>query len=155
MRRSAAAVIAACLVRPRLVAAIEAEVDAQIRWFLDRGVRPTHLDSHRHIHAFSPIFARVVALARRYDIRFVRRHREVLGGRGWPAAGSKQKRVSRLLNVFGAVNSAVWPAETVWLWGGITIPAPRRDDLAWNCPKVFLVFTKKTPPRRWTWMKNY
>jgi len=119
MRRSGAGVILACACRPWLLAAVEAEYDAQIRWVLDHGIRPTHLDSHRHAHAFPPIFARVARLARRYHIRFVRRHRESLPGRGWPAAPGKQRRLSRLLNVLGAACNRAAPdlLATGGTWG--------------------------------------
>lgn len=106
MNRTAIGLIVACIRRPRLIDAVAAEFEAQIRWALDRGLRPTHLDSHRHSHAFGPIFVRVIGLARRYDIRFIRRHRECLAGRGWPASTAKQRRNRLILNCLGAVNSA-------------------------------------------------
>ena len=106
MRRSAAGVILACLRRPGLLSAVEAEFDAQIRWLLDHGIQPTHLDSHRHAHGFPPIFARVAKLARRYHIRFVRRMREALPGRGWPAAPAGQRRVGRLLSLLDPMVAA-------------------------------------------------
>ncbi|MCY2929480.1 MAG: ChbG/HpnK family deacetylase [Planctomycetota bacterium] len=99
MRRTATGLILACLARPRLLRAVEAEFDAQIRWLLDHGRRPTHLDSHRHVHAFSPIFARVVGLARRYDIRRIRWPQERLAGAGWPAAPWRQRREPETLEV--------------------------------------------------------
>lgn len=107
MNRSAMAVIRDCMLRPRLLAAIRAEMDAQIRWAIDHGVRPTHLDTHRHSHAFAPIFRCVSQLARHYNIRFVRWYREALPGRDWPAAPSKQRRTSLLLNCLGACNALI------------------------------------------------
>ena len=101
---TATAIILACVRRPRLVRAVEAEFDAQISWLLDRGITPTHLDTHRHSHAYYPIFKAVVRLAERYDIRFVRRHREVLPGQ-WPPVHGKQRRVAAILNVLGWVNA--------------------------------------------------
>jgi len=62
----------ASLFRLGLVGAIEAEYDAQIRWALQRGLHPTHLDSHRHTHAFPPLFRVACRLARRHNIRFIR-----------------------------------------------------------------------------------
>lgn len=104
MNFTAAGVIKACLRRPRLVDAIEAEFDAQIRWVLDHGIVPTHLDSHRHSHVFPPIFHRVAKLARLYDIRFIRRCREKLPGRNWPPAPAKQRRTRTILNCLEAWN---------------------------------------------------
>lgn len=109
MRRSAGQVILACLRRPGLIDAMAAEFDAQVRWALDHGLRPTHLDSHRHVHAFPPVFARVAALARRYDIPFVRRHRESLPGVGYPAAPIRQRAVRWLTDLFGAIDVRVAP----------------------------------------------
>ena len=118
MRSTATAVLLGCMLRPRRLDAIEAECDAQVRWVLDHGIRPTHLDSHRHVHAFTPVFARVARLARRYDIPFVRRHREVLRGGGWPAPAAKQRRVAVLSNVFGLCNgpmaAGVRRADATW-----------------------------------------
>jgi predicted glycoside hydrolase/deacetylase ChbG (UPF0249 family) len=101
MNFSAMGLIKACAFRPRLLKAVEAEYDAQIRWVLDHGIAPTHLDTHRHAHGFGPIFRRVVKLAKRYTIPFIRRHRERLPGKGWPWADRRQQRVARVLNVLG------------------------------------------------------
>ena len=109
MDRTAMGVILACLTRPGMLDAVEAEFDAQIRWVIDRGIRPTHLDSHRHAHGFPPIFARVARLARRYDIPFVRSCRESLPGGGWPAAPKKQRRNSRILACLAGVNAWIAP----------------------------------------------
>ena len=105
MHRTAVGVILDCARRPRLLDAVETEFDAQIRWALDHGIRPTHLDSHRHAHGFPPIFARVAGLARRYHIPFVRWFGEVLPGRHWPHAPAAQRRNSRVLNCFAAANA--------------------------------------------------
>jgi len=128
MNRTAGAVIAASL-RPCLLAAMEAEFDAQIRWALDHGLAVTHLDSHRHAHGFPPIFARVVRLARRYNIPFVRWYGERLG-RGWPAGPAKQRRVRRVLNGFSRVNALLGGGlrGTVGTWG---VEHTGRIDAAW------------------------
>ena len=118
MRRSALEVLLACAARPSVLRALEAEFDAQIRWTLDHGIRPTHLDTHRHAHGYPPIFRRVAALAMRYAIPFVRRYGEHLPGRGWPASSVKQRSVARVLNALGARNAARWPtlhaAQAAW-----------------------------------------
>lgn len=103
MNRTAAGLIRDCLLNPRLLDAFEAEFDAQIRWALDHGLKPTHLDTHRHTHAFAPIFIRVARLARRYSIPHVRRHREpaALLARG---VCVKQSCVSAAINVMARAN---------------------------------------------------
>ena len=55
-----------------LAAAIEAELAAQIECVRAAGIRPTHIDSHRHIHTAFPIARLVVRLAQCYGIRYVR-----------------------------------------------------------------------------------
>ena len=52
---------------------VEAELDAQIRRILDAGIRPTHLDTHKHTHLFPPVLRAVADLAQRYGIGWVRR----------------------------------------------------------------------------------
>jgi hopanoid biosynthesis associated protein HpnK len=51
---------------------IEREVTAQVQRLTEAGVRVTHLDSHKHVHAYPPIFALVARVARRCGIRTVR-----------------------------------------------------------------------------------
>lgn len=106
MNRTAMGVILDCIRRPWVLGAIEAEFEAQIQWALDHGLRPTHLDSHRHAHAFAPIFARVARLARRYHVPFVRWYHEALGP-GWPVSPAKQRRTSRMLGAMGWFNNAL------------------------------------------------
>lgn len=52
--------------------AIRTELAAQIQWVIGRGLKPTHLDSHEHIHAFPGLFSIVYQLAGRFGIRAVR-----------------------------------------------------------------------------------
>ncbi|HET6430212.1 MAG TPA: ChbG/HpnK family deacetylase [Phycisphaerae bacterium] len=102
MDRTGAEVIRLCLLHRRLaLAAIQEEFTAQVEWALAAGLRPTHVDTHRHVHAWPAVFRLVGRLCERYDIPFVRRHREVLIGRGWPRAPRKQRRTSRILNLLG------------------------------------------------------
>jgi chitin disaccharide deacetylase len=44
------------------------ELDAQWERLLALGVKPTHLDSHQHIHAFSTVFGAIAALCKRERI---------------------------------------------------------------------------------------
>ena len=119
MDRTATGVIRLAMFRPWLLPVIEAEFDAQIGWAIDHGVRPTHLDSHRHCHAFGPIFRRVVRLAKQYDIPFIRRHREVLPGDSWPSAPARQRRTRRILNMLGRLQPlrAGGRLATTGTWG--------------------------------------
>ncbi len=65
---------------PRLLAALAArqlrpyeELAAQVRRILDAGLRPTHLDTHKHTHLAPPVLDAVARLAEEYGIRWVRR----------------------------------------------------------------------------------
>ncbi len=53
-------------------AEIEAEAAAQIAVLKDGGVRPTHIDTHKHTHMFPQVLAPVLRAARAAGIRAVR-----------------------------------------------------------------------------------
>jgi hopanoid biosynthesis associated protein HpnK len=63
---------AMCIALHTVRRAIETELTAQIRWVIDRGLMPTHLDSHKHIHSFPVIFPIVCRLASRFKIPAIR-----------------------------------------------------------------------------------
>src|SRR5476649_22276 len=67
---------------------VRRECDAQLGALLKAGIRPTHLDSHRHAHALPGVLAPVVASALAAGVRIVRRplDRPQLGA---PIAGAK------------------------------------------------------------------
>ena len=52
--------------------AIKTELAAQIQSVLDKDLKPTHLDSHKHIHSFPAIFTIVCELAGQFNIPAVR-----------------------------------------------------------------------------------
>ena len=66
--------------------AIETEFAAQIQWVIDKGIKPTHLDSHKHIHAHPAVWPIVVGLCERFDIGAIRWPFEPAGvsGADWP-----------------------------------------------------------------------
>jgi len=51
---------------------VYAELRAQIETILRAGIRPTHLDSHKHTHIVPGIFRQVVRLAEEFSIPYVR-----------------------------------------------------------------------------------
>ncbi len=98
MNSGGSRLIRRCILRPRMMLrAIAAEFDAQIRWCLERDLKPTHVDSHRHVHGWPAVFPLVDELCRRYDIRFARWLREVAIPAG-PPAEPGQRRLSKVLN---------------------------------------------------------
>jgi hopanoid biosynthesis associated protein HpnK len=65
---------------------VRAEFRAQVRKFLDAGLTPTHVDTHKHVHCLAGILRELIAVAREFGIRRVRLPYE----RGWrlrPVAG--------------------------------------------------------------------
>ncbi len=50
-----------------------AELRAQIQKILAAGIRPTHLDSHKHTHLLPGVFRAVVRLACEFSIPYIRR----------------------------------------------------------------------------------
>jgi len=60
------------LLRRIRVDEIERELTAQLDRLGGAGLRLTHLDSHKHVHAYPAVFATVARLAARFGIRTVR-----------------------------------------------------------------------------------
>lgn len=56
------------------------EFEAQIQKLLERGITPTHCDSHQHIHLFSRAADCVMEISRRYSIPFVRAPKGISAG---------------------------------------------------------------------------
>ncbi len=71
---------------------IREEIQAQIRRVLDTGLRPTHLDSHQHLHLLPAIFRMVLDLARETGVPVIR----VPFERGGPALGLSSGRGAQL-----------------------------------------------------------
>jgi chitin disaccharide deacetylase len=65
--KSLAALLCACAKNESL-----AEMAAQVEKVLGRGIRPTHLDTHRSVHLFPPVMKDVARTAADYGIRWVR-----------------------------------------------------------------------------------
>ena len=49
------------------------ELAAQVRRIVDAGVRPTHLDTHKHTHLAPPVLNAVARIAEEFGVRWVRR----------------------------------------------------------------------------------
>lgn len=63
--------VAWCAARIRKKA-VQREMCAQIEKVIQRGIRPTHLDSHQHVHCLPGVWEITLQLARQFDISFVR-----------------------------------------------------------------------------------
>ncbi len=55
---------------------VETEFRKQIEKLLEVGIRPDHLDSHQHLHAFPPMKKTVIELAKEYHIYKIRWQKE-------------------------------------------------------------------------------
>jgi predicted glycoside hydrolase/deacetylase ChbG (UPF0249 family) len=64
--------IVACLMGRVSMQDVERELAAQIERVASEGIKVTHLDAHKHVHAYPPIFEIVVRLADRFRIPVVR-----------------------------------------------------------------------------------
>jgi predicted glycoside hydrolase/deacetylase ChbG (UPF0249 family) len=49
------------------------ELAAQLRRMVDAGIRPSHLDTHKHTHLAPPVLDAVARVAEEFDVRWVRR----------------------------------------------------------------------------------
>jgi hopanoid biosynthesis associated protein HpnK len=100
--------IVACLQKRVSLADVERELTAQIERLVGAGVRLTHLDAHKHVHAYPPIFGIVARLAVRFGIPVVRVPYERASPRTVLAADRDRwtTRIQALLN------AAMWP----WAW---------------------------------------
>jgi chitin disaccharide deacetylase len=71
-RATAGAFVRDCVLARVARREVESELRAQIERALAGGIRPTHLDSHKHVHMWPPIFEIVTRLASEYGIPSVR-----------------------------------------------------------------------------------
>ena len=51
---------------------IRFELEAQMARVLDSGIRPTHLDSHQHVHCLPGVWKLTLDIARKYGVPFIR-----------------------------------------------------------------------------------
>ena len=99
-RRSWKPFIVACLQRRVSLSEVERELTAQIERLQRAGVAPTHLDAHKHVHAYPPVFAIVARLAVRFAVPVVRVPYE-----RWPRSAAIREGASTQQ----WLNAAMWP----------------------------------------------
>jgi hopanoid biosynthesis associated protein HpnK len=90
--------IASCLLRRVSFAEVERELEAQIDRVRSMGLTLTHLDAHKHVHAYPPLFAIVTRLAERFRIPVVRVPFERLPNLGGDTPQRRTARTQALLN---------------------------------------------------------
>jgi predicted glycoside hydrolase/deacetylase ChbG (UPF0249 family) len=107
--------LAAC-VRGRVsLVEVERELTAQVDRLRSKGVSLTHLDAHKHVHAFPPIFDIVVRIGARFGIAVVRvPYERALGAVGrysglGPAVGPERASGRGVVSKQTLLNLAMWP----------------------------------------------
>lgn len=88
--------------------ALVRELDFQVSRVVDAGLRPTHLDSHKHVHAIPEVLEAVIQVARRHAIRWIRSPFETSAGldlfpfvgRGEKILFCKQHAKARIFSIF-------------------------------------------------------
>ena len=96
----------ASLITGKARAAIETELASQIQWLIDKGIKPTHLDSHKHIHAFPSIFPIVCRLAKRFGISAIRYTLEPkqVSHLPWPVTDRESRKRASLVRTMAKIN---------------------------------------------------
>ena len=86
--------------------ALRSELAAQIQWLIDSGIKPTHLDSHKHIHCFPAIFPIICSLAREFEITAMRWPFEPgeLSQMPWPLPSEGGRKRAKLIRLFAKIN---------------------------------------------------
>jgi predicted glycoside hydrolase/deacetylase ChbG (UPF0249 family) len=98
--------IVACLRGRVSLVEVERELTAQIERLQGAGVTLTHLDAHKHVHAFPPVFAVVARLAARFGVPVVRVPYERWSGSSWSGDHGDDRRTARHQTW---LNAAMWP----------------------------------------------
>lgn len=84
------------------LAQVEREWEAQLAAVRDAGFRVTHLDSHQHLHLLPALLPLALALARRFDVPFVRAPRADDPAAVGAPVGPAGRARARLISLFGA-----------------------------------------------------
>ena len=96
----------ASLITGKVRTAIETELAFQIQWLIDRGIKPTHLDSHKHFHSFPTIFPIVCRLAKRFGISAIRYTFEPkqVCHLPWPLTDRESRKRASLVRTMAKIN---------------------------------------------------
>jgi predicted glycoside hydrolase/deacetylase ChbG (UPF0249 family) len=94
----------------RLLGQIRCEFQAQLDLALDHGLRPTHVDSHQHVHMNPAIYAIVESLLPRYGIKRLRFSREKFSARNMSLLLGQGKVINLFkIAVLRYVSRKIWP----------------------------------------------
>jgi predicted glycoside hydrolase/deacetylase ChbG (UPF0249 family) len=101
--------IVACLRGQISLDEVERELTTQINRLRLAGLELTHLDTHKHVHLYPPIFRIVARLAVRFGIRVVRAPFERWSALSLAAGNNNTRRMARGQAL---LNTLSWP----WAW---------------------------------------
>jgi predicted glycoside hydrolase/deacetylase ChbG (UPF0249 family) len=99
--------IVACLRGQISLDEVERELTTQINRLRQAGVELTHLDTHKHVHLYPPLFRIVARLAVRFGIRVVRVPFERLSAYSIAAGDDHTQRTAR---------RQAWSNALTWFW---------------------------------------
>ncbi|MGA2322805.1 MAG: ChbG/HpnK family deacetylase [Sedimentisphaerales bacterium] len=96
----------ASLITGKVRTTIETELASQIQWLIDKRIKPTHLDSHKHIHSFPTIFPIVCRLAKRFGISAIRYTFEPkqVSQLPWPVTDRESRKRASLVRTMAKIN---------------------------------------------------
>jgi chitin disaccharide deacetylase len=96
----------ASLITGKVRTAIETELASQIQWLIDKGIKPTHLDSHKHIHCFPSIFPIICRLAKHFNIPAIRYAGEptYVSQLPWPLTDRESRKRASLVRTMAKIN---------------------------------------------------
>jgi hypothetical protein len=102
----------ASLITGKVRIAIETELASQIQWLIDKGIKPTHLDSHKHIHSFPTIFPIVCRLAKHFGVSAIRYTFEPkqVSQLPWPVTDRESRKRASLVRTMAKINRWQNPA---------------------------------------------
>jgi len=86
--------------------AIEIESAAQIKWVIDKGITPTHADSHKHVHSFPTIYPSVLRAVKGFGIKAVRWPCEpsFIWRNCWPKVSKNDRIRARIVSTMARIN---------------------------------------------------
>ena len=93
------------------------EWSAQVAYAIDRGLRPTHVDSHKHIHHLPALQDAVLTVAERFGIRHVRCARELSPQPGWARPALSYRILMRCASGLARKMAAKNITATDWFYG--------------------------------------
>lgn len=97
------------LLRLTSLSDVRKEWEAQVRRVLDEGIRPTHLDGHRHCHAHPSLAGLLIEVATKFHVPAVRLPSETLRHLGRASGFSSRRYLEKTL-----LHCLCWSTRATW-----------------------------------------